>query len=250
MSEATPDASDTEKKKRSANEDEVPDSEAENEQDGDEAEEEEYEIEAILKHQVRKGKMSYFVKWKGYDNPKDNTWVDEEDAGNAAELIEVYQKSLKAKKAKETPSASAKRAPRKSSALSDNNSDLGETVSAPPKKRGRKSNAAKSMEPEDEDRPAKKARRSTKNNEPLELPADEELANMDEYRDTPAWDHLIKQVDTVERANNNVLYVYFTLLTGQRVREDSKVCGEKFPKLLIDFYETNLRWRETDDTRA
>ena len=35
---------------------------------------EEYEVETIINKRVRKGKIEYLVKWKGLDNPDDNTW--------------------------------------------------------------------------------------------------------------------------------------------------------------------------------
>ena len=35
---------------------------------------EEYEVETIINKRVRKGKIEYLVKWKGWDNPDDNTW--------------------------------------------------------------------------------------------------------------------------------------------------------------------------------
>ncbi|KAF7309452.1 hypothetical protein MIND_00316000 [Mycena indigotica] len=223
--------------KSKKDEEEVPESEPEG--DEQEQDEEEYEIEAILNHEkgrLEKGKMAFFVSWKGYGRDEDS-WVNEEDA-NAEELIETYWKDQKNKKT----SLSAKRAARKVSAASDN-SDV-ESVSV--KKRGRKSNAAKE---EEQDHPSKKPRRSTKKNEePEQLPSEEELGNMDEYRDTPSWDHLIQRVDTVERADDNILYVYFTLRTGQRIRVESKICHEKIPKLLVQFYESNLRWRESDQT--
>ncbi|KAJ7333226.1 hypothetical protein DFH08DRAFT_304503 [Mycena albidolilacea] len=79
------------------------------------------------------------------------------------------------------------------------------------------------------------------------------------------WDHLVDKVDTVERVDDT-LFVHLTLYvspdrssrpfwtflkckirsSGERVREDSKKCADKFPKKLIDFYESNLRWKEVN----
>ncbi|KAF7289102.1 Chromo domain-containing protein [Mycena chlorophos] len=222
-------------KSKKDDEEEVPDSEPEG-GDDDEGEEGDHK-----KGMVNRGKMAFYVKWKGYDEDE-NSWINEEDA-NAPELIEEYWE--KQKKPKPSPT---KRSARKSSAASDDDSEVVESVSAP-KKRGRKSNAAKEAEAEeeDEDRPTKKARRNTKkNDEPEQLPTEEELGNMDQYRDAPSWDHLVKHVDTVERSEKNDR-VYFTLHSGERIREDSAICADKFPKLLIKFYETNLRWRESDN---
>ena len=36
--------------------------------------EEEYEVETIVNKRLRKGKAEYLVKWKGWEDPDDNTW--------------------------------------------------------------------------------------------------------------------------------------------------------------------------------
>ena len=36
--------------------------------------EEEYEVESIVNKRLRKGKAEYLVKWKGWEDPDDNTW--------------------------------------------------------------------------------------------------------------------------------------------------------------------------------
>jgi len=53
---------------------------------------EEYEVEKIIEKRVRKGKVEYLVKWKGWDNPDDNTW---EPVANleCPELIDAFEKS-------------------------------------------------------------------------------------------------------------------------------------------------------------
>merc|ERR1711899_341333 len=52
---------------------------------------EEYEVETIVSKRLRKGKAEYLVKWKGWEDPDDNTW---EPIGNLEchELIEEYEK--------------------------------------------------------------------------------------------------------------------------------------------------------------
>lgn len=42
-------------------------------------EEEVYEVEALLEKRTRNGMVQYLVKWRGYDDPKENTWVNSED---------------------------------------------------------------------------------------------------------------------------------------------------------------------------
>eukprot|EP01083_Nonionella_stella_P292172 993803_1 len=54
-----------------------------------------FEVEAILNHELRqymnKEETYYFVKWKGYDNPADNTW--EPRAGlHHLEMFKEYER--------------------------------------------------------------------------------------------------------------------------------------------------------------
>ena len=53
----------------------------------------EYEIEAILKKRnLKKNKVEYLIKWKGFDDSGDNTWEPE---GNIEkDLLIAFERSL------------------------------------------------------------------------------------------------------------------------------------------------------------
>ncbi|KAJ7132365.1 hypothetical protein C8R44DRAFT_48979 [Mycena epipterygia] len=252
-------------------ESEVEDSEGQSGAEGEgEEEEEEYEIEKILdakKGQFEKNKLGYFVKWKGYSD-EHNSWVIEEDAANAKDLIEQYwaenkKKAPSKKAASESapPASAAAKKARKSITVDDASDAERGSASAPPKKRGRKSQSAvKATENggddnDDDARPAKKPRKTAEKEKDKEkgkklksvepLPEEDEIGDMSKHMHVPAWDHLIRHIDTVERVDDT-LYVYFTLNSGERIKEDSKKCSDKFPRKLIEFYESNLRWKEAD----
>eukprot|EP00091_Calanus_sinicus_P016965 TRINITY_DN36670_c0_g1_i1.p1 TRINITY_DN36670_c0_g1~~TRINITY_DN36670_c0_g1_i1.p1 ORF type:complete len:142 (-),score=60.90 TRINITY_DN36670_c0_g1_i1:3-428(-) len=53
--------------------------------------EEEYEVETILDKRIRKGKVEYLVKWKGWDLPEHNTWEAVAHL-NCDEIMEEYEK--------------------------------------------------------------------------------------------------------------------------------------------------------------
>ena len=50
---------------------------------------EEYEIERILTHRRRRGRLQYLVQWKGYAD-HENSWVNKKNLDNAQELLSNY----------------------------------------------------------------------------------------------------------------------------------------------------------------
>lgn len=223
----------------------------------EEEEEEEYEIEEILnakKGYFAAGEMAYYVKWKGYDSPSDNSWVQESDAGNAVELIEQFWDKKRAKKSpRKSESAPAAKKGRKSSAA---NSPDPTSVSVASKKRDRKSKAAE----ESEDEAPKTASKRLKKGESTESEPDPEHnmvhvgesvmdhRYMKKYMSKASWEDMVLNIDTVERTSTE-LSVYFRLTKNfgsERVRMPSKTCNQKFPQKMLKFYESNLKWKENE----
>ncbi|XP_027187096.1 chromo domain-containing protein LHP1-like [Cicer arietinum] len=56
-----------------------------------------YEVEAILRKRVRKGKVEYFVKWFGWDESA-NSWEPPESLICVPDVVEAFEESLKSAK--------------------------------------------------------------------------------------------------------------------------------------------------------
>ncbi|KAJ8520314.1 hypothetical protein ONZ45_g2892 [Pleurotus djamor] len=259
--------------------DETPDNQVED-VPGSDAGEEEYEIEAILdakKGMFEAGRIGYFVKWKGYPH-SENSWVDEKDAENAKELTDVYWKAKgKERKSNNEPRGKPAKERRKSAAAAAAASDdespapsrakpakerrvskvvSGDETSAP-KKRGRQSKGGASSKADMEEEPTRAPKKSRKSNgkEPsmapsMDLDQEEEeqdpaIGNMGPYMHLADWEPIITSVDTVVQDGRN-LEVFFTLNSGEHVKENAALCRQRFPQRLLDFYESHLKWRATE----
>ncbi|KAG8215063.1 hypothetical protein J3R82DRAFT_8484 [Butyriboletus roseoflavus] len=230
--------------------------------DEDDEGEEEYEIEKILdakKGQFPGGRMGYFVKWKNYGD-EHNSWVDERDAGNAKELIERFWEEKKKGKPGPRKSEPVKSKPKLTEKLSRKSLiDLDSSVEPDSlaKKRGRPKKdelVSDKLEARDEDESEQRAKKKPRKSNGLsrqenKRESDEEtLGNMKKHMKVSSWEELIQSIDTVEREEDGELYVFFTLKSDKmRVRENSRICAEKFPQKLIMFYESNLRWKTEED---
>jgi len=66
---------------------------------GAEDEEAEYEVEKVKDKRVKKGKVEYLIKWKGFDNPNEDTWEPVGSLKGAAdEEIKRFEKKNAAEK--------------------------------------------------------------------------------------------------------------------------------------------------------
>ncbi|KAG2362190.1 hypothetical protein BDR07DRAFT_1357973 [Suillus spraguei] len=220
---------------------------------------EEYEIEEVIESQkgyFGDGKFGYFVKWKGYPSD-DNSWVHEDDAVNAQDLITKYwENKRKASKGgpRKSIDAGKPKTGRKSAIMEETREP---TLSA--KKRGRPKKADQEEQSEkeqeassdgDDARAKKKPRKSqgaSAKKVTKQLAEDEEevtFGNMKKHMTIASWENLVETIDTIERGDEGNLYVYFKIKNSDvRMREVSRLCAQKFPQKLIKFYESNLRWR-------
>ncbi|KAF8518944.1 hypothetical protein BU17DRAFT_66110 [Hysterangium stoloniferum] len=242
-----------------------------NEEGDEDEDEEEYEIESILDAKngaFPGGKMGYLVKWKGYDD-EHNSWVVQEDAANAQDLINEFWEQQKRDKKSKTKGTTSRGRARKSE-TEEVSREPDEVPSSNKRKKstpGGKSKSGAEEEQEDEPEPekpqAKKAKTSAvkkakeqttppEERNAMDVDAEPVVAEPAQYmpiddktREKKSWETLVRSIDTIERIDGT-LKVFFTLKNGDRVVETSKECAKHFPQKLISFYESNLRWRELE----
>jgi len=242
------------KKASMAPEDELSEEQVDNASDAGSEEGSEYEIESIVAAKRNGEFWTYLVSWKGY-TADHNSWVDENDAGNATDLIAEYWahniKDKKGKKSLDKPKTASKVG--RKSAAHDTSAEAPSASAS--KKRGRPKSKKDDSDDEDSDkeRPvtAKKARKSAGTKvsaSPAVMDVDDDVGDMDKYMHHESWEKLIKTVDTVEKGPDDKLYVFFTLKAdNERHRQASEVCKKRFPQHLLDFYEGHLRWKMIDE---
>lgn len=144
------------------------------------------------------------------------------NSSNAKDVVEEFwKKNPQKKRAVDRKSLDKKMLEKgRKSIVADDSSDA---VEVKPKKRGRKSAVRKSSSNEDMDvdqpvpRVAKKARKdqnitATQSETPDALDEEEKtIGNMKNYMHLTNWEGVVSSVDTVERSEDDVLTVYFTL---------------------------------------
>jgi len=86
------------------------DGEGDEDEESDDQGEEVYVVEAILDKRVKRGEIQYFIKWKGYENPEDNTWEPKANC-HCPDLIEAFEEKFKLKEKEKKSKAEVSRTP-------------------------------------------------------------------------------------------------------------------------------------------
>lgn len=217
---------------------------AESEDEGEETPEDEYEIDAILSHdsgRFKKDEVAYLVSWKGY-GPEHNSWVREEDAENAKDMLSDYWKNApklktmtksvgggraaKSGKAASRTSNASRKERSSSQALSQSRrssvratSTSMDTVLQQASRRERTALKAlhkrpgfDSFEPtEDEEDNEVLSEAQLKRLDPEEANRQRRRMDAKRYHRLGDWEQVVKQIETVEKDENGKLLVFCVL---------------------------------------
>ncbi|KAI5211885.1 hypothetical protein E4T38_00900, partial [Aureobasidium subglaciale] len=191
--------------------------EADNDDDDDEEEDnaDEYVVEKIMKHAFDNGKdCLYEVKWLGYENVEDRTWEPEENLEGAMDVLQAYWDSIGGKPTAK-PKTPAKKGTKRKAATAQNTPEV--ASSSTTKKRGR--NSVKTAE---------------------EQPEHAKMSSLPEG----SWEDHVQLIDAVEQAGDGDskgdLVVYLLWEDGKQTQHSVKVCRQKCPQKLLDYYESKL----------
>ncbi|KAE8351634.1 hypothetical protein BDV28DRAFT_136653 [Aspergillus coremiiformis] len=186
---------------------------SENDANDDEEDEEGlYIVEKILGHEFRNGILFLIVKWKGYEDPADQTLEPEENLlEGAKDLVEEYYRVKGGRPEK------PQRGKRKSMTGPKETSEKAE-----PKKR-RKPRADATTETGDED--------------DAELP--------DWVPRSKNWESEVLNVDTILRdPETSKLIAYLHWKNGKKSKVSLETCYDKCPKKMLKFYEEHLVFKD------
>ncbi|EDN09897.1 conserved hypothetical protein [Histoplasma mississippiense (nom. inval.)] len=170
-----------------------------------------YVVEKIMGHEFAKdGTLLFQVKWKGYEDPQDQTLEPEENlVEGAADVVKEYF------------------------------SIIGGRPEKPSKKR--KSITGSTPTPDTSTvKRSKKSRDSEANGTP-------EIENnvADWVPKTKNWDSQVKSVDTIMRdPPTGNLFVYLNWNNDKKAKVSIQQCYEKCPQKMLQFYEQHLVFKD------
>lgn len=197
--------------------------------DSESSEEEEYVVEKIVDRRERKGKVEYFLKWKGYDSSA-NTWEPRENL-ECPELIKQFEDSRTAAK-KEAPKEKEKEKEKKKPAKPSSTSSS---------KRKADSDAENDASDDDKEDSA-----STKSNKSKTATVDNDAAASDDGMNGFEKGYVPEKILGATEANNELLFLIQWKDKDKAQLVSSKEARKHCPQLVIDFYEERLIWQSSD----
>ncbi|PGH08233.1 chromobox protein 1 [Blastomyces parvus] len=185
--------------------------EDEDEDESSEEGEDVYVVEKIMGHEFAKdGTLLLQVKWKGYENPEDQTLEPEDNLVEGAEEVVREYFSL---------------------------------IGGRPEKPSKKRKSVTASTPTRGTAPSKRSKtsRASESNETPEM----ENNVADWVPKTKNWDSQVKSVDTIMRdPPTGGLFVYLTWNNDKKAKVSIQQAYEKCPQKMLVFYEQHLVFKD------
>ncbi|QGA14023.1 hypothetical protein EYB26_001675 [Talaromyces marneffei] len=190
------------------------DEDGSDEEGSDEEEEDVYVVESIVGHEFHKNVLMLNVKWKGYDDPSDQTLEPEEGLLEGAEdAVNEYYSKIGGRP--EPPAGKPGRGKRKSMTTS---------AKATPERTTTKKQKVTKQETNGTDF----------------LGADIPRGIPDWVRDKDHWEENVMKVKTIEVDGVHGLVAYLNWTNGKTTKVSINLCYEKIPLMMLKFYEAHL----------
>lgn len=185
------------------------------EEESSSSDEEEYVVEKVLDRRVVKGRVEFFLKWKGYSD-KHNTWEPEKNL-DCPELISEFMKTYKKGGGSTTPSSGASKS------------------SSGPLGRSKDSSSSKKRSSDDDEEGGSK---------PKKKKEDEILVARGFERGL--------EPEKIIGATDSCGDLMFLMKWKDSDEADlvlAKEANHKCPQIVIAFYEERLTWHEDSDKK-
>ncbi|KAJ5825606.1 hypothetical protein N7474_002744 [Penicillium riverlandense] len=194
----------------------------ESEENGEEEDEEDglYVVEDILDHKFVKGELELLVKWKGYEEPEDQTFEPEEGLLEGAhDIVAEYYRRIGGRP--QPPPKPAKGPGRKRKSMTDAKPAPSLTSPLSPTKRRKRS-------PREAEERAKKEEGS-------------EESDLNWVPKAKNWEKQVDSVDTIVRdPDTDTLFAFLKWTNGKQTKVSIQSCYENCPQKMLKFYESHL----------
>ncbi|XP_062548950.1 chromobox protein homolog 3-like [Armigeres subalbatus] len=194
--------------------------------DSESSEEEEYVVEKVVDRRERKGKVEYFLKWKGYDSSA-NTWEPRENL-ECPELIKAFE--------------DARTAAKKESSTKEKEKEKEKKKPSKPSSTSSKRKADSDEEGSDDDKDDSASTKSSKS----KTAADNDAAASDDGMNGFERGYVPEKILGATEANNELLFLIQWKDKDKAQLVSSKEARKHCPQLVIDFYEERLIWQSSD----
>ncbi|XP_017486486.1 PREDICTED: heterochromatin protein 1 [Rhagoletis zephyria] len=190
----------------------------------DSSEEEEYAVEKICGRRVRKGKVEYYLKWKGYPE-EENTWEPVENL-DCQDLIQAYE----ADREKNEPATSSKPPEKKDSSSKKEASSSGRTSAAGNKRKSEEKTSG-----------SKKKRRDSLKSE-TDNDSVSDISSRTSER--TGFDRGLEAEKILGASDSSGGLTFLIQFKGvdQAEMVPAAIANVKIPQMVIKFYEERLSW--------